>query len=86
MSEEIKTSAETKSLKAEVLDKMTDLATAGFGLEAALGSNDAIKSLFSIIFPQDGNVITQLVYAVIITALVVFITMKLGKLTDLAKK
>ena len=86
MSEEIKTSAETKSLKAEVLDKMTDLATAGFGLVAALAWNDAIKSLFSIIFPQAGNVIAQFVYAVIITALVVFITMKLGKLTDLAKK
>lgn len=86
MPEEIKTSAETKSLKAEILDKMTDLATAGFGLVAALAWNDAIGSLFSIIFPQAGNVIAQFIYAVIITVLVVLITLKLGKLANLAKK
>jgi len=85
MPEEIKTSAETKSLKAEVLDKMTDLATAGFGLVAALAWNDAIRSLFSIIFPQAGNVIAQFVYAIILTVIIVFITIKLGKLANFAK-
>ncbi|OGY50527.1 MAG: hypothetical protein A3B89_01875 [Candidatus Buchananbacteria bacterium RIFCSPHIGHO2_02_FULL_40_13] len=75
-----------KSLKLEILSKMTDLATAGFGLVAALAWNEAISSLFIAIFPQAGNIIAKFVYAVIITVLVVFITMKLGKLTDLAKK
>ena len=75
-----------KSLKLEISSKMTDLATAGFGLVAALAWNEAISSLFIAIFPQAGNIIAKFVYAVIITVLVVFITMKLGKLTDLAKK
>lgn len=75
-----------KSLKSEVLEKMTDLATAGFGLVAALAWNEAIKSLFATLFPTAGNIIAQFVYAVIITVIVVIITLKLGKLADLAKK
>jgi len=86
MPEEIKTANDIKSLKVEVLDKMTDLATAGFGLVAALAWNEAISSLFIAIFPQAGNIIAKFVYAVIITALVVLVTLRLGKLTDLAKK
>lgn len=88
MSEEIKnqTPEERKSLKLEILNKMTDLATAGFGLVAALAWNEAISSLFTAIFPKAGNIIAKFIYAVIITALVVMVTLKLGKLADLDKK
>ncbi|MDO8669726.1 MAG: DUF5654 family protein [Candidatus Buchananbacteria bacterium] len=88
MSEEIKdqTPEEIKSLKLEVLNKMTDLATAGFGLVAAIAWNDAIKALFMIIFPTTGTVIAQFVYAIIVTIIIVMVTIKLGKLTDVAKK
>ncbi len=88
MSEEIKneTPEEVKSLKLEILDKMSSLVTAGFGLVAALAWNDAIKALFEIIFPKTSTIIAQFVYAIIITVVIVIITIKLGKLTDVAKK
>lgn len=75
-----------ESLKTEVLEKMTNLATAGFGLVAALAWNDAINSLFSVIFPKSGSIIAQFVYALIITIIVVFVTIKLGKLSNFSKK
>jgi hypothetical protein len=73
------------SLKVEVLTKMIDLATAGFGLVAALAWNDAIKAIFDAIFPKAGNIAAQLIYAVVVTIFVVFITLRLGKLLNLAK-
>ena len=75
-----------KSLKLEVLDKMSSLATAGFGLVAAMAWNEAISALFLAIFPQAGNIIAKFVYAGIVTVLVVIVTIRLGKLTDIAKK
>ncbi len=77
---------EEKSVKVEILEKMSDLATAGFGLVAALAWNEAIKTLFEAIFPKAGNIIAQFVYAAIVTMIVVLVTLRLGKLTDLAKK
>jgi hypothetical protein len=73
------------SLRVEVLTKMIDLATAGFGLVAALAWNDAIKAIFDAIFPKAGNIAAQLIYAVVVTVFVVFITLRLGKLLNLAK-
>ena len=75
-----------KSLKIEILEKMTDLATAGFGLVAALAWNDAIKLFFETVFQKTGGIIAQFAYAIIITVIIVIITLKLGKITDLAKK
>ncbi|HLD28107.1 MAG TPA: DUF5654 family protein [Patescibacteria group bacterium] len=80
------TETEKKSLKIEILEKMAGLATAGFGLVAALAWNDAIKGLFTIIFPKAGSIIAQFGYAIIITIIIVLITIKLGKLVDFAKK
>jgi len=74
------------SLKLEIVQKMTDLATAGFGLVAALAWNDAIKGLFTVIFPQTGSIIAQFVYAALITVIIVLITVKLGKISDFFKK
>jgi len=88
MAEETKTETieEKKSLKLEILDKMSSLVTAGFGLVAALAWNDAIKALFSVIFPKTSTIIAQFIYAIVITVIIVIITIKLGKLTDVAKK
>lgn len=79
-------STQRKSLKIEILEKMSSLATAGFGLVAALAWNDAIKSAFALIFPKTGNLIAQFIYAIIITVIVVFITLRLSKLIDLTKR
>lgn len=77
---------ELRTLRLEILARMSDLAIAGFGLVAALAWNDAIKALFDLIFPKAGGVIAQFIYAVIITVLVVLVTYKLGKIVNLAKK
>ena len=79
---------EIKQLKLETLTKMSDLATAGFGLVAALAWNEAIQSLVNSILPKNssGGITAQIIYAVIITAVVVFVTMRLGKMTNAAKE
>lgn len=78
---------EKKSLRIEILEKIVALATTGFGLVAALAWNDAIKKLFSEIFPQPfGNTWALFIYAILITIIVVIITIHLGRLLNLVKK
>jgi len=78
---------EQKNLKIEILEQVTSLATAGFGLVAALAWNDAIKALFAAFFPQPGgNVAALFTYALLITILVVFVTTRLGRAVNIAKK
>ena len=80
------TQKEKKNLKMEVLEKVSTLATAGFGLVAALAWNDAIKAVFAQLFPQPGSNLAALIgYAVVITVIVVIITIHLGRLVNLAK-
>jgi len=69
-------------LRSEFLKTMTQLATAGFGLVAALAWNDAIQSLINrFIEPGDG-LRSKLFYALLVTVLAVLITYYLGKLTQ----
>lgn len=78
---------EQKNLKVEILEQVASLATAGFGLVAALAWNEAIKALFATFFPQPGgNVIALVIYALFITILVVFVTTRLGRAVNVAKK
>ena len=78
---------EMKNLKIEILEKISSLATAGFGLVAALAWNDAIRALFAKFFPQPGdNLLALLGYALLITVLVVIVTIQLGRAVNLAKK
>ena len=75
-----------KNLKLEILDKMSGLMTAGFGLVAALAWNEAIKKLFETIFGKQSNLIAMFGYAVIITVIVVIVTMRIGKMTNKLKE
>ena len=78
---------EQKNLKIEILEQVSGLAAAGFGLVAALAWNDAIKALFEQFFPSPaGNTIAKFGYAIIITVIVVLITVQLGRVVNLAKK
>ncbi len=87
MAEEKQTLEEQKDLRIEILEKISSLAAAGFGLVAALAWNDAIKGIFNHFFPQPGdNIIALTGYALIITILVVIITVQLGRAVNLAKK
>lgn len=85
MSEE-KTIAEKKSLKLEILEKMAQLVTTGFGIVAALAWNDLIKKFFERLFPRpEDNLLAMFGYAVVITALIVVVTYLLGKWVEGAK-
>lgn len=87
MTDEKSTPKEKKNLKIEVLEKVSSLATAGFGLVAALAWNDAIKAIFTEFFPSPGdNIIALVGYALVITILVVIVTIQLGRVVNLAKK
>jgi len=87
MSDKKPTQQEKKNLKIEVLEKVSSLATAGFGLVAALAWNDAIKAVFAEFFPSPGdNILALIAYALVITILVVIITIQLGRAVNLAKK
>lgn len=82
-----KVSKEVQKLRLEVLQKMSDLVTAGLGLVAALAWNEAIKAFFSAYFPQPGgNMMALTVYALFITTLIVILTIYLGRAVNLAKK
>jgi hypothetical protein len=74
-------------LKYEVLDKMSALITAAFGLVAALAWNDAIKSLFA-----EGGPLYFMAsygiwgYAILVTLIAVAVTIWVGRLAERAKK
>ena len=73
-------------MSSEVLDKMVQLVTAAFGLVAALAWNEAIQGLFTLIFGEAGDLAAKFLYAVLITVIVVFITVRLGRLAERVKK
>ena len=73
-------------MSSEVLDKLVELITAAFGLVAALAWNTAIQELFTMIFPEAGDLIAKFLYAVVVTVLVVFVTIRLGRLAERAKE
>lgn len=80
-------------MKREVVEKLAALITAAFGLVAALAWNDAIKSLF--VGPcnaENAGTLCALsgggpwVYAIIVTILAVYATIKIGQATEKADK
>ena len=56
-----------KKLRLEILEKLSSLITAGFGLVAALAWNEAIKEVIALILPQPSMVWGKVVYALIET-------------------
>ena len=73
-----------KRLHIEVIRQMVTLSTSGFGLVAALAWNSVIQELVNDYIkkwlPKGSGIISLLLYALIITALAVFVTLQLSKL------
>lgn len=83
MSKKKKESKEEKRFHEEVVTQLLTLSTAGFGLVAALAWNQAIQSFVKeFIVPRVpvSGIISQVIYALIITFFAVFITYHLSKL------
>jgi hypothetical protein len=70
----------TTRFSKEVVATMISLATAAFGVVAALAWNTAITKLFERIFGTDAQVSALFVYAVLITLIGVIVIVILGRL------
>lgn len=86
--------AEKKSLDKkfhiELIRQMLTLATASFGLVAALAWNSLIQEFVNQYIkkwlPGNGGILSLLTYAVLITLLAVFVTYQLSKLLQRVNK
>jgi hypothetical protein len=73
-------------LTAEVLDKFSELITTALGLVAALAWNEAIQQLFTQLFGEAGGALAaKFGYAIIITLVVIFATISVGRAVERAK-
>ncbi|MDP3987850.1 MAG: DUF5654 family protein [Candidatus Levybacteria bacterium] len=83
---EKKTKKENKKLHVEVVRQMLTLATSGFGLVAALAWNSVIQAFVNDYvkkwLPNGSGLISLLLYAILITALAVFVTLQLSKILE----
>jgi uncharacterized membrane protein len=77
---------DARELKKQIAAQMLTLATSGFGLVAALAWNEFIQSVVNeVIKPligESSGVISQLIYAVIVTILAVVVTYNLSKFVE----
>ncbi len=74
------------NLRSEFLKTMVQLATAGFGLVAALAWNETIKDIIDRFISPGSGLISRLIYAILVTLLAVIVTYYLGRLTQEAKE
>jgi hypothetical protein len=64
------------------LATMISLASAAFGVVAALAWNTAIQSIFDTYLSQKSGVVGNLIYAVVITIIAVLVLSWLGKVAE----
>lgn len=74
------------SMRLSVIQKVMELMMAAFSLVAALAWNDAVQSLFQRLFPQNGGVGAKFVYALFVTAIVVWVIIRLSRVTKAIEK
>jgi hypothetical protein len=72
-------------MRNEVIEKIAALATAAFGLVAALAWNGAIQAIFKKVFGSAEGIGPMLVYAIVITIIAVIVTLWIGKASEKAK-
>ena len=73
-------------MSAEVLDKFSELITTALGLVAAQAWSEAIQQLFSQLLGEAGGALAaKFFYAFIVTLIVIFATISVGRATERAK-
>jgi hypothetical protein len=72
-------------MKKDVIEKLTALITAAFGLVAALAWNTAIQAIFTKIFGTASSITAMITYALIVTLIAVWVTIRISKLAEKAK-
>lgn len=84
-----KKTEEQKKLHVEVVKQMLTLATSGFGLVAALAWNGVIQELVNTYLKKwlpGSGLFSLFIYAILVTALAVFVTLQLSKLLKSVEK
>ena len=66
-------------MKIIIVDKMSALITAAFGLIAALAWNEAIKAIFKEIFGSSESIVPLLIYAITVTIVAVILTILVAR-------
>lgn len=66
-------------MKILILDKMSALITAAFGLVAALAWNEAIKAIFKEVFGSADSIAPLLAYAITVTIVAVILTILVAR-------
>lgn len=74
------------SLRLELIEKMTTLATAGLGFVAGLAWNDAIQSFFTAFIPAQGSLVAKFIYAILLTVGIVILTTWLSRSANAIKE
>jgi hypothetical protein len=73
-------------MKTEIMEKISALITAAFGLVAALAWNGAIRAIFEEAFGTADNIWAMIVYAVVITIIAVLVTIWIARVTKKTKE
>ncbi|MEM7825224.1 MAG: DUF5654 family protein [Candidatus Aenigmatarchaeota archaeon] len=73
-------------MKKEVVEGLTTLITAAFGLVAALAWNGAIQAIFKRIFGSPDSLVAMIIYAVVVTVIAVFATIWIGRVGSKLKE
>jgi len=75
-----KQKTEIGKLRSAFMTKVLTLMIAGFGFVAALAWNDAIQTLVKSVFgDESGGIIAKFIYALLVTALLAIVSMKIGR-------
>ena len=85
-----KTRQRAKKYQKEIVEQMLKLTTSGFGLVAALAWNELIKTAINDYVRSKisvgSGIISLLVYALVVTALAVLVTLQLSALKEKLEK
>ncbi|MBU0957594.1 MAG: hypothetical protein KKF56_02155 [Nanoarchaeota archaeon] len=72
-------------MRTEVIEKLSALIIAAFGLIAALAWNESIKAVFAAVFGEAGTIGALFVYAIVVTIIAVYAAIKIGQAAEKAK-
>lgn len=72
-------------MKNQVVEKLSALITAAFGLVAALAWNSAIQAIFKKYYGEVEGIVSMLIYAFIVTVIAVIATVWIGKISARVK-
>lgn len=70
----------------EYFKTVATMMSSAFGLVAALAWNDFVKSVIDRYISPGSGVISQFIYAVIVTTLLVIVTIEMGKISEKLKE